>query len=109
VNEACFVGGEKLFPGTDVPFRKAHFLSITVNWTEALGAAAIYLGAVEQGSFASPDCGPEFCKAVQGAIRTGTKPESAIEVVVPEISIQKSEIIQKDIALGVPLHLIWSC
>src|SRR5579885_1723825 len=33
-------------PVTYVPFRNAHFLSIAVSWAEALGAGAIYIGAV---------------------------------------------------------------
>src|SRR6201997_615293 len=37
-------------PVTYVPFRNAHFLSVAVSWAEVLGAAKIYIGAVEQDS-----------------------------------------------------------
>src|SRR5450432_450322 len=37
-------------PVTYVPFRNAHFLAVAVSWAEVLGAAKIYIGAVEQDS-----------------------------------------------------------
>ena len=103
------VSGEKSIPVTYVPFRNSHFLSIAVSWAEALGAQAIYIGAVEEDSSGYPDCKPEYYKAFQEVIRTGTRPETSIEIVTPVIAMKKSEIIEKGIALGAPLHLTWSC
>ena len=37
-------------PVTYVPFRNAHFLSVAVSWAEAIGAGAIYIGAVAEDS-----------------------------------------------------------
>jgi 7-cyano-7-deazaguanine synthase len=101
--------GKKSIPVTYVPFRNAHFLSIAVSWAESIGVTAIYIGAVAEDSSGYPDCRREFYKAFQEAIRTVTKPGSEIEIVTPVISMKKSEIIQKGIALGAPLHLTWSC
>ena len=103
------VSGEKSIPATYVPFRNSHFLSIAVSWAEAIGAQAIYIGAVEEDSSGYPDCKPEYYKAFQEVIRTGTRPETSIEIVTPVIAMKKSEIIEKGIALGAPLHLTWSC
>ena len=45
----------------------------------------------------------------QELVRAGTRPETQIEIVTPVITLRKSEIIQRGIELGAPLHLTWSC
>jgi 7-cyano-7-deazaguanine synthase len=40
--------GGSTIPVTYVPFRNAHFLSVAVSWAEAIGAGAIYIGAVAE-------------------------------------------------------------
>ena len=96
-------------PVTYVPFRNAHFLSVAVSWAEAIGAEAIYIGAVEEDSSGYPDCRPEYYKVFQELIRVGTRPETQIEMVTPVITMKKSEIIPRGLQLGAPLHLTWSC
>jgi 7-cyano-7-deazaguanine synthase len=96
-------------PVTYVPFRNAHFLSVAVSWAEAIGARAIYIGAVEEDSSGYPDCRPEYYQAFQNVIREGTRPETQIEIVTPVITLKKSEIVRRGVALGAPLHLTWSC
>jgi len=96
-------------PVTYVPFRNAHFLSVAVSWGEAIGAGAIYIGAVAEDSSGYPDCRPEYYRVFQELIRAGTRPETQIEIVTPVITLRKSEIIQRGIELGAPLHLTWSC
>ena len=96
-------------PVTYVPFRNAHFLSIGVSWAEAMGAAAIYIGAVAEDSSGYPDCRPEYYRAFQDLIRVGTRPETQIEVVTPVIQMKKDEIIRRGLALHAPLQLTWSC
>jgi 7-cyano-7-deazaguanine synthase len=96
-------------PVTYVPFRNAHFLSVAVSWAEAIGAGAIYIGAVAEDSSGYPDCRPEYYRAFQNVIREGTRPETEIEIVTPVITLKKSEIIRRGGELGAPLHLTWSC
>lgn len=96
-------------PVTYVPFRNAHFLSVAVSWAEAIGAGAIYIGAVAEDSSGYPDCRPEYYGVFQELIRVGTRPETRIEIVTPVIQMKKSEIIRKGLELGAPLHLTWSC
>lgn len=96
-------------PVTYVPFRNAHFLSVAVSWAEAIGAGAIYIGAVAEDSSGYPDCRPEYYEVFQELIRAGTKPETQIELVTPVIRMKKSEIIRRGLELGAPLHLTWSC
>jgi 7-cyano-7-deazaguanine synthase len=96
-------------PVTYVPFRNAHFLSVAVSWAEAIGAAAIYIGAVAEDSSGYPDCRPEYYRVFQELIHVGTRPETQIEIVTPVITLKKSEIIRRGIELSAPLHLTWSC
>lgn len=96
-------------PITYVPFRNAHFLSVAVSWAEAIGAGAIYIGAVAEDSSGYPDCRPEYYRVFQELISVGTRPETQIEIVTPVIQLKKSEIIRLGLELRAPLHLTWSC
>lgn len=96
-------------PITYVPFRNAHFLSVAVSWAEAVGARAVYIGAVAEDSSGYPDCRPEYYRVFQELIRVGTKPETQIDMVTPVIGMKKSGIVRRGIELGAPLHLTWSC
>lgn len=95
-------------PVTYVPFRNGHFLAAAVSWAEVLGAEKIMIGAVEQDSSGYPDCRPEFYRAYNEAIRTGTK-EGRIEVITPLIGLRKSQIVTLGLELSAPLDLTWSC
>ena len=99
----------KEIPTSYVPFRNANMLSIAVSWAEAIGAKAIYIGAVAEDSSGYPDCRPEFYEAFQQTIDVGTKPESHIEIRMPIIHLSKAEIVKKGVELNAPLHLTWSC
>jgi 7-cyano-7-deazaguanine synthase len=96
-------------PSSYVPFRNAHLLSAAVSWGEVINATAIYIGAVAEDSSGYPDCRPEFYDAFQNVVDIGTKPETRITVQTPVIAMRKSEIVQRGIELGAPLHLTWSC
>lgn len=99
----------KAIPISYVPFRNANMLAIAVSWAEVIGAEAIYIGAVAEDSSGYPDCRPEFFKAFQETIRTGTRPETRIEIRTPIIGLSKAEIVAKGVELEAPLHLTWSC
>ncbi len=96
-------------PSTYVPFRNAHLLSIAVSWAEVIGAAKIFIGAVEEDSSGYPDCRETFYRAFNKVIEIGTKPETRVEIVTPLIHMKKSEIVKRGVELGAPLHLTWSC
>src|SRR5271169_2815459 len=96
-------------PVTYVPLRNAHFLSVGVSWAEAIGATALYIGAVAEDSSGYPDCRPEYYRVFPELIRVGTRPETQIEIVTPVITMKKSEIIRRGLELGAPLQLTWSC
>jgi 7-cyano-7-deazaguanine synthase len=95
-------------PVTYVPFRNAHFLSVAVSWAEVLGAEKVYIGAVEPDSSGYPDCRPEYYRAFNEVIKTGTK-DGRIEIVTPVIGLRKTEIVKLGLELGAPFDLTWSC
>lgn len=96
-------------PPTYVPFRNAHFLSVSVSWAEVLGATAVFIGAVAEDSSGYPDCRPEYYHAFEHLVRMGTRPETRIRIATPVIGMRKSEIVRRGIELGAPLDLTWSC
>ena len=96
-------------PTSYVPFRNAHMLAAAVSWGEVLGAARIFIGAVEEDSSGYPDCRPAFYDAFNRVIEVGTKPETHLEIETPIIHCTKREIIDKGRDLEAPFHLTWSC
>jgi 7-cyano-7-deazaguanine synthase len=70
-------------------------LAIATSWAEVLEANSIYVGAVSEDSSGYPDCRPEFYRAFERTIETGTKPETHIKIVTPIIHLSKAEIVQK--------------
>lgn len=96
-------------PATYVPFRNAHFLCIAASWAEVIGAKAIYIGAVWADSSGYPDCRPEFYRAMNEAIRLGTREGSGIAVKAPFVNLKKKDIVLMGKSLGVPFAHTWSC
>ncbi len=107
VREGLPVAG--VIPNSYVPFRNAHLLSAAASWGEALGARAIFVGAVWEDSSGYPDCRPEFYRAFEEAIRRGTRPETDLRIVTPVIAMTKAEIVRRGRQLEAPFELTWSC
>jgi 7-cyano-7-deazaguanine synthase len=99
----------KEIPNSYVPFRNANILAIATSWAEVIGAAKIFIGAVQDDSSGYPDCREEFFKAFNEAIKSGTKPETIITIETPLLHLKKHEIVQKAIELKAPIELSWSC
>src|SRR5271170_2092474 len=110
VPEAHGVGGSfpRGVPVTYVPFRNAHFLAVAVSWAEVLEAEKVYIGAVEPDSSGCPDCRPEYYRAFNEVVKTGTK-EGTIWVATPLIAMHKAEIVRLGLELNAPFDLTWSC
>jgi 7-cyano-7-deazaguanine synthase len=108
VPEARSEIGAGSIPVTYVPFRNAHFLAAAVSWAEVLGAAKIYIGAVEQDSSGYPDCRPAYYRAFNEVIKTGTR-DGNISITTPLIAMRKPEIVKLGLASGAPFDLTWSC
>jgi 7-cyano-7-deazaguanine synthase len=99
----------KEIPSSYVPFRNANILAIATSWAEVIGAAKIFVGAVQDDSSGYPDCRSGFFKAFNEVIQWGTKPETRIDIITPLLHLQKAAIVQRALELQAPLHLSWSC
>ncbi|MEZ0329432.1 MAG: 7-cyano-7-deazaguanine synthase QueC [Dissulfuribacterales bacterium] len=98
-----------LIPNTYVPFRNTHLIAIAVSWAEVIGANYIYIGATEVDSSGYPDCRAAYFEAFNQLIKTGTRPESHIEIVTPLLHMTKREVVLTGMQVQAPLHLTWSC
>jgi 7-cyano-7-deazaguanine synthase len=96
-------------PVTYVPFRNAHLVCIAVSWAEVVGANNIYIGAIWADSSGYPDCRPEFYRAMNEAIRLGTKEGSGITVKAPFAGLLKKDLVLMGKSMEVPFGLTWSC
>lgn len=104
------IGGiEEGVPVTYVPFRNGIFLSMAAAIAEKEGATLLSIGVVEEDSSGYPDCREAFIKSIEKSINLGTKESTDITIHMPLVTLKKSQIVQKAIALNVPLHLTWSC
>lgn len=101
--------GSETIPPSYVPFRNSILLSFATAWAEVVGAGAIYYGANSIDFSGYPDCRPEYFKAFQKVIDTGTRDETSILLQTPLSSMSKAEIVTKGIELHVPFELTWSC
>ncbi len=100
---------KRAIPDSYVPFRNANILAIATSWAESIEATKIFIGAVEEDSSGYPDCRQSFFSAFNEVIKSGTKPETNIEIITPLIHLSKKEIINLGFELNAPLNLTWSC
>lgn len=96
-------------PSSYVPFRNATILSIGTSYAERIGAAKLFIGAVEEDSSGYPDCREDFFRAFNRVIELGTKPETRISIETPIIHLRKGQIIKLGSELNAPLDRTWSC
>jgi len=102
-------GIEEGVPITYVPFRNGIFISIATALAEKHGAEALFIGVVEEDSSGYPDCRDTYIKSMEESINLGTKDETKLEIKMPLVHMQKSEIVLKSLELNVPLEDTWSC
>ena len=102
-------GVEEGVPVTYVPFRNGIFLSMAAAIAEKECAEVISIGVVEEDSSGYPDCRESYIKSMQKSINLGTKDETNIEIKMPLVHLQKSQIVQESLKRSVPLALTWSC
>ena len=96
-------------PSTYVPARNIIFLSFALSYAEAIDAEKIFIGANIIDYSGYPDCRPEFFRAFERIITTGTKAGAKIEIKAPLVHKSKAEIVKLAKGLNAPLELTWSC
>jgi 7-cyano-7-deazaguanine synthase len=103
----------ELIPVTYVPARNTIFLSFALGWAEVLGAGDIFIGANAIDYSGYPDCRPAYLKAFEKmanlATRASIEGKLHFRIRAPLVTMKKSEIILRGIALGVDYSFTWSC
>lgn len=100
-------------PTTYVPARNTIFLSYALAWAEVIGASDIFIGvnAVDYSGY--PDCRPEYIDAFEKmanlAIKAAVEKKSFIRIQTPLMDMNKAEIINTGIKLGVDYAKTHSC
>jgi len=90
-----------------VPNRNGLFLNIAACFAEAMKADTIVFGANAEEGVDFPDNTPEFRDQLNAVFAYSTL--TGVRVETPVGQLNKTEIIQRGVALNVPFHLIWSC
>ncbi|MBQ3918524.1 MAG: 7-cyano-7-deazaguanine synthase QueC [Oscillospiraceae bacterium] len=94
---------------TYVPFRNGLFLSAAASAALSEGCGVLMYGAHadDAAGNAYPDCSEEFVNAMARAISLGTGGELTLEA--PFVNLNKTEVVKRGKALGVPYEITWSC
>ena len=100
-------------PVTYVPARNTIFLSFCLAYAEVKEANDIFIGvnAIDYSGY--PDCCPEFITAFETlanlATKAGVEGKNRMKIHTPLIKLNKGEIIQKGLQLGVDFAMTHSC
>ncbi len=92
---------------TIVPFRNGIMLSIVTGFAESHDIKYINIASHSGDHYIYPDCRPDFNKAMQNAIYSGTI--NNIIVQYPFQNEDKESIVKMGLKLQVPYHLTYTC
>lgn len=99
-------------PVTYVPARNLVFLSLTLAWSEALGARDVVIGVNALDYSGYPDCRPEFISGFADLARIATKAGAEgddFRIHAPLQYMGKAEIAAEAGRLGLDPAMSWSC
>ena len=100
-------------PITYVPARNTIFLSFALAWAEVLEANDIFIGVNVLDYSGYPDCRPEYIHAYEQmanlATKAGVEGRQRLTIHTPLIALNKAQIIQRGLELGVDYGLTLSC
>ncbi len=100
-------------PITYVPARNTIFLSFALAWAEVLEASDIFIGVNVLDYSGYPDCRPEYIHAYEQmanlATKAGVEGQQRLTIHTPLIALNKAQIIQRGLELGVDYGLTLSC
>ena len=96
-------------PITYVPARNTVFLSYALAWAETLGSFDIFMGVNALDYSGYPDCRPEYIEAFERmanlATKAGVEGVKRLTIHAPLMAMNKAQIIQAGLALGVDYAL----
>lgn len=102
----------KSIPLTYVPARNTIFLSFALAWCEVLECRDIFIGVNALDYSGYPDCRPDYVEAFGKMATLGTKMGSQggkITIHAPLVHLNKREIVELGISLGVDYSKTSSC
>lgn len=99
-------------PSTYVPARNTIFLAFALAYAETVGAHDIFIGvnAIDYSGY--PDCRPEYIAAFQAMANLATRDGvegKGVQIHAPLQAMNKAEIVQAGLALGVDYSITSSC
>jgi 7-cyano-7-deazaguanine synthase len=104
---------EHEIPITYVPARNTIFLSYALAYAEVLKCWDIFIGVNEVDYSGYPDCRPAFIEAFEKmsnlAIAAAVEGRGKLTIHAPLMRLNKAQIIQRGVALGVDYSLTHSC
>jgi 7-cyano-7-deazaguanine synthase len=92
---------------TVVPGRNLLFLSCAAALAESTGARFVQAGFHAGDHFIYPDCRPDFVVAANRAIVNSS--DGKVQLVTPLLYMEKSEVVERGLKLGVPFNLTRTC
>lgn len=96
-------------PAVYLPSKNLIFYGIATYYAERLGAVAILGGHYRKDQTLFPDANRDFFQKLSELIRMSTWTPRSVELVLPFLEWDKSDIIRLGYRLGVPLEDTWSC
>lgn len=100
-------------PTSYTPARNTIFLSFALSWAETLGINDIFIGANKDDNDGYPDCRNIFFRKFEELANTatwaGVENKIRTRLHSPLLGMNKPEIIQKGIELGIDLSLTHTC
>jgi 7-cyano-7-deazaguanine synthase len=87
--------------------RNGIFINVAAAYAVARGATVIITGFNSEEAGAFPDNSGEFVDAVNGALAISAG--APVRVESPTLSMQKKEVVERGLELGLPWEHIWSC
>jgi 7-cyano-7-deazaguanine synthase len=89
------------------PNRNGIFINIAAAFAEAMDVRYVVAGFNAEEAKSFPDNSPEFVAAASGSLALSTW--RRVEILNPIGVLTKGEILERALASGAPLNLIWSC
>ncbi len=99
-------------PITYVPARNTIFLSFAIAWAEVLDCQLIFIGVNALDYSGYPDCRQAYISAFEAMANLATKQSiegKKISIITPLIALNKAQIIQQGLSLGVDYSTTVTC
>ncbi len=99
-------------PITYVPARNTIFLSFAMAWAEVLDCQSIFIGVNALDYSGYPDCRQDYITAFEAMANLATKQSvegQKLSIITPLINLNKAQIIQRGLDLGVDYSITTTC